>query len=748
MLTTSAKIDVSSSQKLKSIDCGWNQIASIDLTKNLELTFLLASWNPLDNLDVSGNKNLNELYCNDTYILTLDITSNSNLAILQASNCNLTEIKGIEKLPLVACDVMRNYFTGNESWISKLSSKLGDAKYIDGDFRIKSGFAFYPLKININTTENFPDSNFRKFIEGYMGVASGGAFTTEQAAAKTDSLECIALNIKTIKGIEYFSNIARLSVFGNPIDTLDLSKNPALPNLECRRCNISSLNISVCTKLEWAWLGENPLTSLDITHNPNLYFLSFRDAGISTLDVSNNKKLTHLDISKNKFTDISQFLNLPLVNTLDIRNNYLGADDQTVIQYFQSKLKSPIFNSYNELDSGFAYDPQNVVTPTPTLTPVPTSTSTPTITPIPSSTPTCTPTPSPVQNDGFVIGGTELSISPGKDIIVSIQIHQLPETNSITLDLIYDSQVLTWKGSIDKNGTLISNWGLVDANLVSEGRIRISGIAVIASSVKGDGVLINVPFNVQSPLNVSESQITFENLKDGLLGAIPTPVKLKIVKGKKGDVNGDGEITAADAQRTFEFAISRKTPTEDQKWAADVNGDGDITAADAQKIFEVVLGKSTISAKVTNKISLRNLFPFSSEDITIPTVNGTLGQEIQVPVTVNLSHDLTSFTFTLEYDKDKLLFNRLDKSNTLIKGFLLVDANESEPGKITIAGAALTANPVTGSGTLVNLFFTLKNDSTGKAEIKITSVKDDLSDVSITNGGITSQTPVNGWKQF
>ena len=131
-----------------------------------------------------------------------------------------------------------------------------------------------------------------------------------------------------------------------------------------------------------------------------------------------------------------------------------------------------------------------------------------------------------------------------------------------------------------------------------------------------------------------------------------------------------------------------------------------------------MLGKSTIPAKISKKFSLKNLLPFSAEDITIPTVNGTPGQEVKVPVTVNLSHDLTSFTFTLEYDKDKLVFDCIDKADTLVKDFLLVDANESEPGKITIAGAALTAQPVTGSGTLVNLVFTLKNDVTGQGRGK------------------------------
>ncbi len=59
---------------------------------------------------------------------------------------------------------------------------------------------------------------------------------------------------------------------------------------------------------------------------------------------------------------------------------------------------------------------------------------------------------------------------------------------------------------------------------------------------------------------------------------------------KKGDVDGDGKKTAADARKALRVAAKLETLTDEQKKAADMNNDGDITAADAQKILNDVAG--------------------------------------------------------------------------------------------------------------------------------------------------------------
>ncbi len=67
----------------------------------------------------------------------------------------------------------------------------------------------------------------------------------------------------------------------------------------------------------------------------------------------------------------------------------------------------------------------------------------------------------------------------------------------------------------------------------------------------------------------------------------PTPTPACI---HSGDVNGDGSLTAEDAQLAFSIALAMYTPTYEEECAADCNGDGSVTAGDAQQIFGAVFG--------------------------------------------------------------------------------------------------------------------------------------------------------------
>lgn len=56
-----------------------------------------------------------------------------------------------------------------------------------------------------------------------------------------------------------------------------------------------------------------------------------------------------------------------------------------------------------------------------------------------------------------------------------------------------------------------------------------------------------------------------------------------------GDVTLDGEITAGDAQLSFQIVLGMYTPIWEEACAADCNGDDEITAGDSQQIFETAL---------------------------------------------------------------------------------------------------------------------------------------------------------------
>ena len=61
----------------------------------------------------------------------------------------------------------------------------------------------------------------------------------------------------------------------------------------------------------------------------------------------------------------------------------------------------------------------------------------------------------------------------------------------------------------------------------------------------------------------------------------------------KGDVNGDGELTAQDASLVLQLVAKKIASTADGivYGAADVNDDGDVTAQDASLILQYVAKK-------------------------------------------------------------------------------------------------------------------------------------------------------------
>lgn len=165
--------------------------------------------------------------------------------------------------------------------------------------------------IAINST-NFPDDNFRQFLlERDFG--KDGVITTEEIEKVTMLLIESGVNIKSLKGIEYFSKLKWLRVgYGdNSLESLDVSQNLELETLQLFYCDLPSIDVSSNINLKSLDIWGNPITSLDVSNNPNLVRLDIIDAHLTSIDVSKNplleelrcgggSKLTSLDVSKNK----------------------------------------------------------------------------------------------------------------------------------------------------------------------------------------------------------------------------------------------------------------------------------------------------------------------------------------------------------------------------------------------------------------------------------------------------------------
>lgn len=94
------------------------------------------------------------------------------------------------------------------------------ASYANGDVEINE--------------KNFPDENFRDFIDFFIDEDNNG-FLNHEELDQIDQLPLNGGSIKftNLKGIEYFKNLKILNCAGNELEYLDVSHNPKLTELDC-----------------------------------------------------------------------------------------------------------------------------------------------------------------------------------------------------------------------------------------------------------------------------------------------------------------------------------------------------------------------------------------------------------------------------------------------------------------------------------------------------------------------------------
>lgn len=117
--------------------------------------------------------------------------------------------------------------------------------------------------------------------------------------------------IKSVAGLELFTNLIELDCSRNDITKLDLTMFPELTKVWCgSNLRITSLDLSRNPKLTELLCNSNDLVSLDLSNNPEL----------SDLSISNNFRLASLDLTKNTKLK-SLFLGPVSFTTLDLSKN-------------------------------------------------------------------------------------------------------------------------------------------------------------------------------------------------------------------------------------------------------------------------------------------------------------------------------------------------------------------------------------------------------------------------------------------
>lgn len=123
---------------------------------------------------------------------------------------------------------------------------------------------------------NFPDETFRKYLKKFDVTGDNKLASAERNAVK--EIDVSGKGITTLEGISYFPNLFYLNCKKNQLTELDVSKNPALWGLECDENQLSSLDVSQNAKLVYLYCNSNNLTSLDLSQT-----------AVAALGVSDNK---------------------------------------------------------------------------------------------------------------------------------------------------------------------------------------------------------------------------------------------------------------------------------------------------------------------------------------------------------------------------------------------------------------------------------------------------------------------------
>lgn len=186
--------------------------------------------------------------------------------------------------------------------------------------------------------KNFPDENFRDYVAGEWDKDHDKYFSpSEIAAAKWITCDNLweGQPIKSLKGIEYFTEIWELSCVYNDLTEIDLSHNKKLEYLNCQHNQLKELDVSGLPLLKTFYCGHNELPSIDVSKNEQLEDFDCQDNHLDTLNVSQNKKLVKLSCGDNNLTELDVSENKKLKELGCYRDNLSNLDlgNQTELEW-------------------------------------------------------------------------------------------------------------------------------------------------------------------------------------------------------------------------------------------------------------------------------------------------------------------------------------------------------------------------------------------------------------------------------
>ncbi len=214
-----------------------------------------------------------------------------------------------------------------------------------------TGFQAEAEEEGISIQDTFSDEAVRTYIKKEFDHDWNGFLSEEEIELATYIY--VEHDMKSLKGIEVLTSLTELTCDYGQIESLDLSHNKALLDLEitnttlsglnlsentelkylmCRNCGLTNLDLSANTKLETLDCSENALTELNVNGLSNIVDLFCTDNQLTGIDTSANPELKRLFVSSNLISSLDVSKNVKLeelacaencLTALDVSNNPL-----------------------------------------------------------------------------------------------------------------------------------------------------------------------------------------------------------------------------------------------------------------------------------------------------------------------------------------------------------------------------------------------------------------------------------------
>lgn len=219
---------------LETLNCGSNSLTSLDVSENTELTWLRCDGNNLTSLDVSKNTALKYLYCYENPLIAVN-AAGSISSFYASPLLPFTEKTAVICLADygINADIITALEGGTVSDDGYLNVNGDKATYtydIDGDLGTNNISCTINVSGIVISKENFPDANFRNYVQNFDTV-DDEILSAKEIAAVTE-INVSDMGICDLTGIEYFTALELLHCGFNSLTSLDFKQKHSTETAE------------------------------------------------------------------------------------------------------------------------------------------------------------------------------------------------------------------------------------------------------------------------------------------------------------------------------------------------------------------------------------------------------------------------------------------------------------------------------------------------------------------------------------